>query len=138
MTSIDLEEIGYAVRLGGKIGLVVLVPPSLLLTIMPITGDLPFATLDDASRWVRFGFEVFLMGGWAAGAVSLVRQIVSRSVGDLLGVLTGGAVGVLVMNLMAIIFILISKDAPQLLYVLLAGAILSWTIAIVLTRRANA
>ncbi len=137
MNRIDIEEIGFAVRMGGKIGLVILAPPSALLTIMPITGDFSFASLDDVSRWVRFGFEVFLMGGWAAGAVSLVRQLVARSVGALLGFLTGGATGVLVMHLMAVIFILISGDAPDLLEILLGGSIISFSISGALTHRAQ-
>jgi hypothetical protein len=132
MRRFDYEAITYAIRLGGKLGLVWLGPSSILLTLHALFGDVAvfgIAEGDDLARWVRLGLEIFLAFGWAFGAIEMARQTVARLLGPPAGVLMGGATGTLVIHAFAVFFILIAPDAPPLGAVALGGTAISFAAA---------
>jgi hypothetical protein len=135
MKQINYEELTWAIRLGGRLGLYVLVPLSILLIVVSLFGTIAGIDAETASRWVRFGLEAFLMGGWSFGAVSLVRQAVARVLIDAVAVFASTATGILVIHLMAVIFAAISADAPQLLVADGTGGLVSFAVAVSLSRR---
>jgi hypothetical protein len=137
MKQINYEELTWAIRLGGRIGLYLLVPLSLLLIIVSLVGTIAGVDAASAARWVRFGLEAFLMGGWSFGAVSLVRQTVARVLIDAVAILAATSTGILVIHLMAVIFTAISADAPRLIVADGLGGLASLVVAVVLTRRSR-
>lgn len=135
MKQINYEELTWAIRLGGRLGLYLLVPLSVLLVVVSLFGTIAGVDSESAARWVRLGLEAFLMGGWSFGAISLVRQAVARVLIDAIAVFAATSTGILVIHLMAVIFAAISADAPRLLVADGLGGVASLVVAVVLTRR---
>lgn len=135
MKCMNIDELTYAIRLGGKVGLVFLAPLSALLVLVSILGPIANVDSETASRWVRLGLEAFLMGGWSFGSASLARQVVARVFVDPVAIFVGTLTGALVVHLMAVIFGLIASDAPPLIAADLVGSLACLVALIVLTRR---
>jgi len=128
---LDYDEIISAIKWGGKLGLIPLFFSSLMLVAALLKDE---SSVELWSKWVRIGIEIFLMGGWSFGAIALVRQVIAERFGHLIAVITSGFVGTLVDNAMAVLFILVAKDAPPSILAALIGMAISFLTAGLLTR----